>query len=174
MSHSNTSESSKTRLTTSSPGLKMSCCSSCSKLKRFSDLPDSALTLARKSRTMLMTFGSCDLSGLSSGVCLRTASRRRGYRARRVVGFVRYAFSSNFRDSGNRSVCYNASHHQYTSSLHTTKSKSNAPQQRPQTPDSSSSPSQTRTSPTADARRSSQTAGNGPHYPTRYHQSSPQ
>jgi len=58
-------------------------------LNRFSLLPVSTLTFARNSRMSLMTLGIATLSGLSSAVCLSVASRRSGYRARRVVGLVR-------------------------------------------------------------------------------------
>ena len=77
------------RLTTCSPGLKTSCWSNSSKLKRFSVLPVSTLTFPKNSLTKVMTWGKVVLSGLSSGVNLSTASRSKGYRARRVVGFVR-------------------------------------------------------------------------------------
>jgi hypothetical protein len=53
---------------------------------------------------MTTTCASVCLSGLSSGVCFKTASRSSGYRANRVVGFVKYPLSSSLRDSGNLSV----------------------------------------------------------------------
>lgn len=83
------SEEVKNTRTTCSPCLKISCESSCNKLNLFSALPVSSLTALRNARTSSTAFGSVTLSGLSSEVCLRTASSRRGYLASRVVGFVR-------------------------------------------------------------------------------------
>lgn len=77
----------------------------------FSDFPLSRLTLVKNVFIILMTSGSSFLSGLSSGVYLSTASSSKGYRPRRVVGFVKYPFSSNLRDSGFRSVSLSECQH---------------------------------------------------------------
>ena len=87
-------------------GRNISCCSSCNKLNLFSVCPVWRLTSARNSRISVTTFGISCLSADSSDVCLSTASRSSGYRASRVVGFVRQALSSNLRESGLRSVSY--------------------------------------------------------------------
>lgn len=81
----------------------------------FSDFPLSILTFVKYSLIILMTSGKISLSGLSSGVYLRTAWSKSGYRPSRVVGLVRYPLSSSLRDSGLRSVSFN--HCQYGSCL---------------------------------------------------------
>ena len=71
-------------------GRNRSCCSSCNKLNPFSVWPVWMLTSARNSRTSATTFGISCLSADYFGVCLSTASRSSGWRASRVVGFIRY------------------------------------------------------------------------------------
>lgn len=151
-------------LTTSSPWRKTSCWSSCRRLNLFSALPVSALTALRNSRIFPTTSGSVVLSGLSAGVCFRTASRSKGYRANRVVGFVRYPFSSSFRDSGRRSTSCGETNRDMQNNTNL-RHEELAPPRTQRTPGLSSSPSRTRTCHTAGALHMTRTAQSAARHP---------